>query len=82
MSLFSGLNNLRDITVTSEFSAICGYTDEDIDTLFAPELNGLIGTTVITGQVNLFFITRSMFYCYFKIGFLKRIGLKQVHRLS
>jgi len=41
VSLFSGLNNLRDITVTSEFSTICGYTDEDIDTLFAPELDGL-----------------------------------------
>jgi hypothetical protein len=41
VSLFSGLNNLRDITINKEFSAICGYTDEDIDTLFAPELEGL-----------------------------------------
>ncbi len=41
VSLFSGLNNLRDITVSSEFSSICGYTDEDVDTVFAPELPGL-----------------------------------------
>ncbi len=41
VSLFSGLNNLRDITVSRDFSAICGYTDEDVDTVFAPELPGL-----------------------------------------
>ncbi|CBL46719.1 Conserved hypothetical protein [gamma proteobacterium HdN1] len=41
VSLFSGLNNLRDITLTREFSAICGYTDTDVDTVFAPELPGL-----------------------------------------
>jgi hypothetical protein len=41
VSLFSGLNNLDDITVDALYSAICGYTDEDIDTIFAPELEGL-----------------------------------------
>ena len=41
VSLFSGLNNLRDITVSSEYSALCGYTDADVDTVFAPELLGL-----------------------------------------
>ncbi|MFM8442504.1 MAG: ATP-binding protein [Methylococcus sp.] len=41
VSLFSGLNNLRDITVSSAYSAICGYTEEDVDTVFAPELEGL-----------------------------------------
>jgi hypothetical protein len=41
VSLFSGLNNLRDITLSSAYSAICGYTDEDVDTVFAPELAGL-----------------------------------------
>ncbi|MDD2729559.1 ATP-binding protein [Malikia sp.] len=41
VSLFSGLNNLRDITVSAAYSAICGYTDEDVDQVFAPELPGL-----------------------------------------
>jgi len=41
VSLFSGLNNLRDITVSPEYSALCGYTDNDVDTIFAPELEGL-----------------------------------------
>ena len=41
VSLFSGLNNLRDITLNPTFSAICGYTEEDLDTVFAPELPGI-----------------------------------------
>ncbi|MFA7607826.1 MAG: ATP-binding protein [Rhodocyclaceae bacterium] len=41
VSLFSGLNNLNDITVEAAYSAICGYTDADVDTVFAPELPGL-----------------------------------------
>ena len=39
--LFSGLNNLRDITLSPAYGTICGYTDDDLDTVFAPELNGL-----------------------------------------
>ena len=41
VSLFSGLNNLRDITLNPTYSAICGYTQADVDTVFAPELPGL-----------------------------------------
>lgn len=41
VSLFSGLNNLRDITLDKRYSAICGYTHMDVDTVFAPELEGL-----------------------------------------
>ena len=36
-----GLNNLEDITVHPQYSALCGYTDADVDTVFAPELPGL-----------------------------------------
>ncbi|MCC5841496.1 MAG: ATP-binding protein [Opitutales bacterium] len=41
VSLFSGLNNLKDITLDARFSALCGYTEADVDTVFAPELEGL-----------------------------------------
>jgi hypothetical protein len=41
VSLFSGLNNLMDLTLNPRYSAICGYTDSDVDTVFAPELAGL-----------------------------------------
>ena len=41
VSLFSGINNLIDLTMDPSFSAVCGYTEADLDTVFAPELPGL-----------------------------------------
>ncbi len=41
VSLFSGLNNLKDISLDPRYATICGYTDDDIDEVFAPELDGL-----------------------------------------
>ena len=41
VSLFSGLNNLEDITLDPRYSTICGYTEADLETVFAPELPGL-----------------------------------------
>ncbi len=41
VNLFSGLNNLKDISLDPRYATICGYTDSDIDTVFAPELEGL-----------------------------------------
>ncbi|WP_295427127.1 ATP-binding protein [uncultured Thiodictyon sp.] len=41
VSIFSGLNNLKDITIDARYSALCGYTEADVDTVFAPELVGL-----------------------------------------
>ncbi len=39
--LFSGLNNLNDITLDERYGDICGYTDDELDAVFAPELEGL-----------------------------------------
>lgn len=41
VNLFSGLNNLRDITLDPRFATICGYTEQDLDTVFAPEIKAL-----------------------------------------
>ncbi len=41
VSVFSVLNNLTDLTLDRRYSAICGYTERDLDTVFAPELAGL-----------------------------------------
>ena len=41
VSLFSGLNNLKDITLDPRYSTISGYTDADLDAVFAAELPGL-----------------------------------------
>ncbi len=39
--LFSGLNNLNDITLDERYGTICGCTDAELDAVFAPELEGL-----------------------------------------
>ena len=41
VNLFSGLNNLKNISLDPRFATLCGYTDYDLDTVFAPELPGL-----------------------------------------
>ena len=41
VSLFSQLNNLTDLTLDPVYSSICGYTERDLETVFAPELDGL-----------------------------------------
>ena len=38
MNLFSGLNNLEDITIDKRYSTICGYTHNDIKILFKEHL--------------------------------------------
>jgi len=40
-SIFSGLNNLEDISLTPSFGTICGYTQNDIETSFLPYLEGV-----------------------------------------
>ena len=41
VSLFSDLNFLTDLTLDPGYAAVCGYTEADLDTVFAPELPGL-----------------------------------------
>ena len=41
VNLFSQLNNLTDLTLDPVYSSICGYTEGDLETVFAPELAGL-----------------------------------------
>lgn len=41
VSLFSGLNQLKDITLSQDYATICGYTHEDLQTSFAEHLAGV-----------------------------------------
>jgi hypothetical protein len=41
VSVFSGLNNLYDISMDSRFASICGITDEELDTVFVPYIQRL-----------------------------------------
>ncbi len=41
VSLFSGLNQLEDISLDSRYATICGYTQHDLETSFAEHLEGV-----------------------------------------
>ncbi len=40
VSIFSGLNNLEDISLHEDYATICGYTRHDLETVFADHLLG------------------------------------------
>ena len=40
VSIFSGLNNLEDITLDPNYGTICGYTQNDLETTFSKHLQG------------------------------------------
>ena len=40
-SLFSGLNNIVDISLHENYGDICGYTQNDVETTFKPYLKGV-----------------------------------------
>ena len=41
VSLFSGLNNLEDISLNPDYGNVCGYTQLDLESSFAPYLDGV-----------------------------------------
>ena len=41
MNLFSGLNNLEDITIDQRFATICGYTHPEVEKYLAAYLDGV-----------------------------------------
>ena len=41
LNLFSGLNNLEDITIDKDYAEICGYTHNDLETVFSEHLQGV-----------------------------------------
>ncbi|MCP3931786.1 MAG: AAA family ATPase, partial [Bacteroidetes bacterium] len=46
MNLFSGLNNLNDITLDARYATICGYTEKDLDEVFEEHLKEVDRTKV------------------------------------
>jgi Holliday junction resolvase-like predicted endonuclease len=48
VSLFSGLNNLKDITLDKRYSTLCGYTQQELEKVFAAYLEDVNLDTVKT----------------------------------
>ena len=41
VSIFSGLNNLKDISLNPKYGSICGYTEADLNQVFSEHLEGV-----------------------------------------
>ena len=41
VSIFSGLNTLKDISLDANYASVCGYTQHDLETEFADHLQGV-----------------------------------------
>ena len=41
VSIFSGLNNLEDISLNAQYASICGYTERDLKDTFGEHLQGV-----------------------------------------
>ena len=41
VSIFSGLNNLEDISLNPDYGSICGYTEEELSDVFGEHLQGV-----------------------------------------
>ena len=41
VSIFSGLNNLEDISLNPDYGSICGYTEEELGEVFGEDLQGV-----------------------------------------
>ncbi|MCK4765127.1 MAG: ATP-binding protein [Candidatus Aminicenantes bacterium] len=50
VSVFSGLNNLRDITLSREFSTLLGYTGPELERYFGPYIERMQKKRGITGN--------------------------------
>ncbi|MBQ4378864.1 MAG: AAA family ATPase, partial [Treponema sp.] len=50
VSIFSDLNNLRDISLSEEYAAICGITQEEIERFLKPEIKMLAEKNTISEE--------------------------------
>ncbi len=50
MTIFSGLNNLENISMDEEYAAICGITKEEMLAQMAPDIENLAGELEITKE--------------------------------
>ena len=95
VSIFSGLNNLKDISLDPQYASVCGYTEHDLDTVFAQHLQGIDREQLRHWYNGYNFLGKERVYNpYDVLNFivteakalailsLKIIGLKLVRRLS
>lgn len=50
VSIFSDLNQLKDISLTKEYASLCGITDAELDEYFEPEMEKLASEQELTRE--------------------------------
>jgi hypothetical protein len=50
LSLFSAMNNLRDITFNPDYASICGYTQHELDSNFAEHIEAMLPNVNMTKE--------------------------------
>lgn len=58
VSIFSDLNNLRDISLSRDFSAICGITQSELEANFIPEIENMAEANEYTTKDQFVFCRR------------------------
>ena len=53
LTIFSGLNNLNDISMDTAYAGICGITEEELITYFAPEIKALAEALQLTHEATI-----------------------------
>ena len=75
VSLFSGLNNLEDISLNPDFGNVCGYTQLDLETTFAPYFEGVDMEQVKRWYNGYNFLGDSVYNPYDILLFIKNHGV-------
>ena len=70
-SIFSGLNQIEDISLSPEFATVCGYTQHDIDTTFEEYLVGVDKERVKTWYNGYNFLGDSVYNPFDILKFIK-----------
>jgi len=53
LTIFSGLNNLNDISMDAAYAGICGITEEELKAYFEPEIKALAGALQLTQEATI-----------------------------
>jgi len=70
-SIFSGLNNIEDISLSPEYATVCGYTQNDIETSFMPYLKDINLDRVKTWYNGYNFLGDSVYNPFDILKFIK-----------
>ena len=50
LSIFSQLNNLKNVSLLPQFSALCGFTEQEVRTVFAPDIEQMAASFKLTPE--------------------------------